>query len=203
MQIHGALGVLAGHPVEPEHPRGGALEVVGQGVVAHAQAVHLFLEVLASDVTAQAAAGSDEEGVELVVGVLHRVHFRCEQLLCIRELADRGIGLARAHQSLQRALAVLGSLGTLFYRFGMQEADLSGLSSENQTAVTSALGTALEVARTTGNEAAPWIVMARESYAGGFALCCALATVTLLLLAAIAARVYARTKLDESRIGGH
>jgi DHA2 family multidrug resistance protein-like MFS transporter len=100
-------------------------------------------------------------------------------------------------------VAVLGSLGTLFYRFGMQTADLSGLSSENQTAVTSALGTALEVARSTGNETAPWIVMARESYAGGFALCCALATVTLLLLAAIAARVYARTELDESRIGGH
>lgn len=45
--------------------------------------------------------------------------------------------------------------------------------------------------------------MAKASYAGGFALCCALATVTLLLLAAIASQVYARTELDESRIGGH
>lgn len=100
-------------------------------------------------------------------------------------------------------VAVLGSLGTLFYRFGMQDADLTGLSGSDQTSVTSALGTALEVARTTGNETAPWIDLAKASYAGGFALCCALATVTLLLLAAIAARVYARTELDESRIGGH
>jgi len=100
-------------------------------------------------------------------------------------------------------VAVLGSLGTLFYRFGMQDADLDGLSPIDRDAVTAALGTALEVARNTGNEAAPWIGMARDSFAGGFALCCALATVTLLLLAAIAARVYARTELDESRISGH
>lgn len=93
-------------------------------------------------------------------------------------------------------VAVLGSLGTLFYRFGMQDADLTGLSGSDQTSVTSALGAALEVARTTGNEAAPWIDLAKSSYAGGFALCCALATVTLLLLAAIASRVYARTKID-------
>ena len=100
-------------------------------------------------------------------------------------------------------VAILGSLGTLFYRFGMQRADLTGLSAGDRDSVTAALGTALEVARNTGNEAAPWIGIAKESYAGGFALCCALATVTLLLLAAIAARVYARTELDESRISGH
>lgn len=100
-------------------------------------------------------------------------------------------------------VAILGSIGTLFYRFGMQHADLTGLSAGDRDSVTAALGTALEVARNTGNEAAPWIGIAKESYAGGFALCCALATVTLLLLAAIAARVYARTELDESRISGH
>ncbi len=33
-------------------------------------------------------------------------------------------------------VAVLGSLGTLFYRFGMQDADLSGLSLTDQDAVT-------------------------------------------------------------------
>lgn len=101
-------------------------------------------------------------------------------------------------------VAVLGSLGTLFYRFGMQEADLSGLQPKEQLDVTSALGTALEVARNTGNEAAPWIELAKQSYASGFALCCALATVTLLLLAAIAARVYARTEIDlDAAAGSH
>lgn len=100
-------------------------------------------------------------------------------------------------------VAILGSIGTLFYRFGMQDADLTALSASDRDSVTAALGTALEVARSTGNEAAPWIEMAKASYAGGFALCCVMATVTLLLLAAIASQVYARTELDESRIGGH
>jgi|JI7StandDraft_1071085.scaffolds.fasta_scaffold31357_4 hypothetical protein len=45
--------------------------------------------------------------------------------------------------------------------------------------------------------------MARDSFAGGFALCCALATATLLLLAAIATDVYVRTAVEESRIDGH
>ena len=99
-------------------------------------------------------------------------------------------------------VAILGSLGTLIYRFGMQNADLTALSQADRDSVISALGTALEVARNSGNPAAPWLGLARESYAHGFALCCALATVTLLLLAAIAARVYARTTLDESRIAG-
>lgn len=100
-------------------------------------------------------------------------------------------------------VAVLGSLGTLFYRFGLRDADLTGLSPTDQTAVTASLGSALGVARASGNEAAPWFELARGSFAGGFALCCALAAITLLLLAAIAARVYARSELDEDRIGGH
>lgn len=100
-------------------------------------------------------------------------------------------------------VAVLGSIGTLFYRFGLRDADLTGLSPADQTAVTASLGSALEVARASGNEAAPWLELARVSFAGGFALCCALAAITLLLLAAIAARVYARSELDEDRIGGH
>lgn len=101
-------------------------------------------------------------------------------------------------------VAVLGSLGTLFYRFGMQDADLTDLSAADQTSVTSALGTALEVARNTGHEAAPWLDVAKASYASGFALCCALATITLLLLAAIAARVYARTEIDlDAAAGSH
>lgn len=45
--------------------------------------------------------------------------------------------------------------------------------------------------------------MARDSFAGGFALYCALARVMPLLLAVIAARDYARTEIRESRIGGH
>lgn len=101
-------------------------------------------------------------------------------------------------------VAVLGSLGTLFYRFGMTNADLTGLSATDRDGVTAALGTALEVARTTHNEAAPWIALAKSSYAGGFALCCALATITLLLLAAIAGRVYARTEIDlDAAAGSH
>ncbi|MCJ8238631.1 MFS transporter [Peteryoungia algae] len=99
-------------------------------------------------------------------------------------------------------VAILGSLGTLIYRFGMQNADLTALSVADRDSVISTLGTALELARNSGNLAAPWLDLARESYAHGFALCCALATLTLLLLAAIAARVYARTELDESRIAG-
>ncbi|MDH4439651.1 MAG: MFS transporter [Rhizobium sp.] len=100
-------------------------------------------------------------------------------------------------------VAILGSLATVFYRIGMAKADLSGLAPPDAVAVQTTLGSALDVARKTGGEAAPWLATARDSYAAGFALCCLLACVTLLLLAAIAARVYARADIDETRLGQH
>lgn len=100
-------------------------------------------------------------------------------------------------------VAILGSLATVFYRFGMAKADLNGLAPTDAAAVTTTLGSAIDIARKTGNEAAPWLATARDSYAGGFAICCLLACVTLLALAAIAQRVYARAHIDESRMGQH
>jgi DHA2 family multidrug resistance protein-like MFS transporter len=100
-------------------------------------------------------------------------------------------------------VALLGSLVTLFYRIGMETADVNGLTPPDAVAVTATLGSAIDIAQRTGNEAAPWLATARDSYAGGFALCCLVATITLLLLALIAARVYARADIDESRIGQH
>jgi MFS transporter, DHA2 family, multidrug resistance protein len=93
-------------------------------------------------------------------------------------------------------VAILGSLATLFYRIGMEKADLSGLTPPDALAVTTTLGSAIDIAQRTGNEAAPWLATARDSYAGGFALCCVFASITLLALAFIASRVYARTDID-------
>jgi DHA2 family multidrug resistance protein-like MFS transporter len=85
----------------------------------------------------------------------------------------------------------------------MAKAELTGLAPPDAAAVTATLGSAIDIARRTGNEAAPWLATARDSYAAGFALCCLLASVTLLALAFIASRVYARADIDESRIGQH
>ncbi len=73
-----------------------------------------------------------------------------------------------------------------------------------QTSVTSALGTALEVAPTPATKPPRGLMLRRQATPRASRLCCALATITLLLLAAIGARVYARTEIDlDAAAGSH
>lgn len=101
-------------------------------------------------------------------------------------------------------VALLGSLGTLVYRMVISSADLSGLSETQSAAVSATLAGAVETAKAMGSAAEPaWLAPARTGFSLGFAACCLLASVTLLLLAMIARKVYAKAHIDESAIGGH
>ncbi len=117
-------------------------------------------------------------------------------------------------------VALLGSLGTLIYRWLMAGADVAGLDPTQAAAVRTTIGGAIETATALGATtladkalaetalaaaAAPaWLEAARQSFSTGFAACCLLAAVTLLALAAVAREIYARAHLDEKALAaGH
>ncbi len=100
-------------------------------------------------------------------------------------------------------VAVLGSLGTLVYRMAMSGTDLSGLDSQSAMAITSSLASTVEIAQRLGGPTPTWLIEARAGYALGFAICCALAAVTLLVLAVVAKRVYDSAHIDETALQAH
>lgn len=101
-------------------------------------------------------------------------------------------------------IALLGSLATFVYRVMMNNVDISGLTQAQAQAVTGTLAGAVETARLLADPAeARWLQTARDSFSVGFAVCCLVATVTLLLLAAIAAKVYAQTPLEKDTVRSH
>ncbi|MBB4232803.1 MFS transporter [Rhizobium mongolense] len=96
-------------------------------------------------------------------------------------------------------IALLGSLGTLVYRMTMDQVNLSGFNEAQVVAISATLAGAVEIARTLGESAElPWLEAAKRGFALGFAACCALASVTLLILAAVARNVYASGAIDEN-----
>ena len=97
-------------------------------------------------------------------------------------------------------VAVLGSLGTFIYRAMMTGADLTALPAASAEAANGSLGAAVEEAGKLGLTDAPWLTLARQAFADGFALSCFLAALTLLLLAWVAKRVYA---VNEVKVAGH
>ncbi|MBY3328956.1 MFS transporter [Rhizobium laguerreae] len=88
-------------------------------------------------------------------------------------------------------LALLGSLGAFVYRTAMDGADLSGLNPAQQLVVSTTLAGAVETARAMGQITPAWLEMARNAFSLAFAICCILASVTLLSLAALARKIYA------------
>ncbi|MDX3926120.1 MAG: MFS transporter [Shinella sp.] len=101
-------------------------------------------------------------------------------------------------------VALLGSLGTLIYRTTMNGVALNGLDETQASAVSATLAGAVETARSLGGTTAPaWLETARGGFSLGFAACCVLATVTLLLLAAIARKVYASADIDSDAAAPH
>ncbi|NTJ42906.1 MFS transporter [Agrobacterium larrymoorei] len=100
-------------------------------------------------------------------------------------------------------VALLGSLGTVVYRMVMNGVELGGLNEHQAVAVTATLAGAVETAKAMGVSNAAWLEPARRGFSLGFAACCLLASVTLLLLALIAKKVYAKAHIDESAMSGH
>lgn len=88
-------------------------------------------------------------------------------------------------------VALLGSLGTVIYRLSMQPVDFGNLAPAEISASRSTLASAVEAASAKGLTDAAWLDVARSSFSLGFAVSCLVATATLLLLAALARRVYA------------
>ncbi|TDX79541.1 DHA2 family multidrug resistance protein-like MFS transporter [Neorhizobium sp. R1-B] len=98
-------------------------------------------------------------------------------------------------------IALLGSLGTLIYRVLMDAVNIDGLDPAQTAAVRTTLGGAVETARALeGNLVPAWLEAARQSFSTGFASCCLLAAVTLLVLAASARKIYARANIDEKAV---
>ncbi|MGL4490202.1 MAG: MFS transporter [Rhizobiaceae bacterium] len=97
-------------------------------------------------------------------------------------------------------VALLGSLGTFIYRAMVTGTEFSALSVDAATASRGSLGAAVEEARKLNTMDAQWLTSAREAFADGFALSCFIASLTLLLLAWIAARIYAT---NEVKVAGH
>lgn len=103
-------------------------------------------------------------------------------------------------------IALLGSFGTLIYRWLMDGVDVAGLDPVQIAAVKTTIGGAVDTARTLGVDVLgqasvpAWLEAARQSFSNGFAASCLLASVTLLALAAIARGIYARAHIDEKAI---
>ncbi|SMC60855.1 MFS transporter [Rhizobium sp. RU36D] len=109
------------------------------------------------------------------------------------ERAGAASAISETSAELGGALGVafLGSLGTLFYRLAMADVDLGGVGGEQADAVRSTLAGAVDTARQIGSTAPlPWLDLARDSFSMGFAVCCALSSMTLILLVLVARRVY-------------
>lgn len=101
-------------------------------------------------------------------------------------------------------IAVLGSLATFVYRLAMDRADLSGLDPVQAEAVSATLAGAVETAQSMpASASAVWLEAARSGFSLGFATCCVVAAVTLLLLAIVARRVYATAHINESTLTPH
>ncbi len=101
-------------------------------------------------------------------------------------------------------VAVLGSLGTVVYRLMMRDADLSGLDAPTAATVTATLAGAVDAAKKISPTVAPdWLLDARAAFGLGFAACCLVASVTLLLLAILARHIFAKAHIDESALAGH
>lgn len=101
-------------------------------------------------------------------------------------------------------VALLGSLGTVIYRLKMQPVDFDGVPQTAVDASRSTLASAVETASTMGLTDAAWLAVARSSFSLGFAGSCLFATATLLLLAALAHRVYAGgPPIDTQAAQGH
>jgi DHA2 family multidrug resistance protein-like MFS transporter len=107
-------------------------------------------------------------------------------------------------------VALLGSFGTLVYRILMDGADVTGLNPAQAATVRATIGGAVETARGLGGaalqagEGPVWLEAARQSFSTGFASCCLLASLVLLILAATARTIYAHAHIDQSAIGsGH
>ena len=94
-------------------------------------------------------------------------------------------------------VALLGSLGSVVYRVAMDQADLGALPAPMAQASRATLAGAVDAARNLGGTAAPWLDIARGSFSLGFAVNCAVAAVTLVLLAALARRVYGANPVVE------
>ncbi len=97
-------------------------------------------------------------------------------------------------------VALLGSLGTFIYRAMMTSADFTGLSVDAAALSRGSLGAAVEEARKLNTMDAPWLLSAREAFADGFAISCFCASISLLLLAWLAARIYAT---NEVKVAAH
>ncbi|MBO3760960.1 MFS transporter [Ciceribacter sp. L1K22] len=101
-------------------------------------------------------------------------------------------------------VALLGSLGTVIYRLTMQPVDFGEVPPALAEGGRSTLASALETAKTFGLTNAGWLEAARQAFSAGFAVSCAVATVTLLLLALLARRVYASgAPLNPQAVHGH
>ncbi|MFN7103907.1 MAG: MFS transporter [Pseudorhizobium sp.] len=101
-------------------------------------------------------------------------------------------------------IALLGSLATLVYRMSMRGADLQGLTPAQADVVSTTLAGAVETARSLPDPGSTaWLETAKASFSLGFAACCIVASITLVLLAVIAAKVYARAHIDEAALTAH
>ncbi|WP_377289987.1 MFS transporter [Rhizobium sp. SG2393] len=98
-------------------------------------------------------------------------------------------------------VAVLGSIGTVIYRIMMQSAELGGLDETASQAVRATLAGAVETTRLLGMTTPPgWLTEARAAFAAGFVACCVLASITLLVLAALSRAIYARANITAATV---
>lgn len=80
-------------------------------------------------------------------------------------------------------IAVLGSLGTWFYRSTMVASDAPAIAKASLSAAIQAAGV----------DTPGWLSLARDAFAAGYTLICAVSALGLVLLALVAARTFRRT----------
>jgi MFS transporter, DHA2 family, multidrug resistance protein len=95
-------------------------------------------------------------------------------------------------------IAIMGSLATLIYRYGMADIDLTGIPPQAATAARATLAGAVESAIPYAGDHIPWLDVAKDSFSASFAMICITGTLSFLALAWLVHKVFDKPATNET-----
>jgi MFS transporter, DHA2 family, multidrug resistance protein len=95
-------------------------------------------------------------------------------------------------------IAIMGSLATLIYRYGMADIDLTGIPPQAATAARATLAGAVESAIPYAGDHIPWLDVAKDSFSASFAMICITGTLSFLALAFLVHKVFDKPATNET-----
>jgi MFS transporter, DHA2 family, multidrug resistance protein len=95
-------------------------------------------------------------------------------------------------------IAIMGSLATLMYRFGMADIDMTGVPREAAAAARATLAGAVESAVPYAGDHIPWLDVAKDSFSASFAMICISGTLSFIALAWLVHKVFDKRESSET-----